>query len=463
MTSSRFHKLFLVTGFVFLLASCAAPPPPTPSIAIVGGTLIDGTGRPPVADSMVVIQGERFSAVGPRSEVAIPDGAQVINADGTTILPGLIDGHCHYEEWGDELYLAFGVTTCPDIQGNDPEPLVVKRDAVANGSIRGPRLWLAGLTIDGPVPPQASARRRARSGIIVETPEAAREAVRLMVGQGADGLKFYDYLTPELAKAATDEAHRLGRPVFAHSLDIFSSADAGYDTIEHFWAVVYTSIQDQKRKEELDLHRNSGKIATKEFQIYFQPERMDEIVQVLVENNIHWSPSWSTWFRPYSPRAEEMKARELALILDPRFGVDREQFQAVQALFTDYENLPADRKDQLLKSYRDLEEFTRRFVAAGGKIHAGSDPDRVLPAFGLHAELEMLVEAGLTTEQVIQAASMNVAQAWRKEADYGSVEPGKVADLVMVRGDLTHDIAAVENVGNFEMVFQDGRRVAGSR
>lgn len=463
MTSSRSPEHFLPAALLLFLASCGSPAPQTKSIAIVGGTLMDGTGRPPVTDAAVVIEGDRFRQVGARAEVTIPEGAEVIDAAGATILPGLIDGHCHYEDWADELYLAFGVTTCPDISGNDPEPLVPRREAIAKGAIRGPRLWLAGLTIDGPVPPEASASRRARSGIIVETPEQARKAVQSLVEKGVDGLKFYDYLTPETAKAAADEAHRRGRPVFAHSLDIFAAAAAGYDSVEHFWAVVYTSIQDPKRKAELDVARNSGKISTREFQVYLQPEKMDAIVRALVDHNMHWSPTWATWFRPYSSRAAEMKAQELALIRDERFGVPPEQAKAVEDLYADFENAAPERKAQLLAGYHHLEDFTRRFVAAGGKLHAGSDPDRVLPAYGLHVELDLLVAAGLAPVQAIQAASLNVAQAWRKEADYGSVEPGKVADLVVVRGDLTRDISATENAANFEMVFQGGQRVAGSR
>lgn len=463
MTSSKLAKQFLLGALLLFLASCGSPAPQTKSIAIVGGTLIDGTGRPPVPDAAVVIEGERFRQVGPRSEVTIPENAEVIEAGGTTILPGLIDGHCHYEEWADDLYLAFGVTTCPDIAGNDPEPLVPRREAILKGAIRGPRLWLAGLTVDGPVPPQASARRRARSGMIVQTPEEARKAVQTLVNQGVDGLKFYDYLAPDVAKAAAEEAHRLGRPVFAHSLDIFAAADAGYDSVEHFWSVVYTSMHDPKRKAELDLARNSGQISTREFQVYFEPERMDEIVRALVDHNIHWSPTWATWFRPYSPRAAEMKAQELALIADSRFGVAREEAKAVQDLYAAFDNTPPERKAELLKGYHGLEEFARRFVAAGGKIHAGSDPDRVLPAYGLQVELELLVEAGLTPVQAIQAASLNVARAWRKDKDYGSVEPGKVADLAVVRGDLMRDISATQDVANFELVFQAGQRQAGSR
>ena len=463
MTSTRFLRQFFPAAFLLFLASCGNPTPRTRTIAIVGGTLIDGTGRPPVADAAVVIEDGRFQQVGERAEVTIPEGAEVIEADGTTILPGLIDGHCHYEEWADELYLAFGVTTCPDISGNDSGPLVPRRRAIASGSIRGPRLWLTGLTIDGPVPLGVTQRRRARSGIVVETPDEARQAVQFQVEKGVDGLKFYDYLTPEAAKAAAEEAHRRGRPVFGHSLDIFAAADAGYDSVEHFWAVVYTSIQDPARKAELDLERNSGQIGTGEFLVYFETERMDEIVRALVDNNIHWSPAWATWFRPYSSRAAEMKTQELTLISDPRFAIPPDQIQVVEDLYAAFENAAPQRQEELREGYRNLEEFARRFVAAGGKIHAGSDPNRVIPAYALHVELDLLVAAGLTPVQAIQAASLNVAQAWRKEADYGSVEPGKVADLAIVRGDLIRDITAMQNVANFEMVFQDGRRVVGSR
>ena len=102
----------------------------------------------------------------------------------------------------------------------------------------------------------------------------------------------------------------------------------------------------------------------------------------------------------------------------------------------------------------------RRFVAAGGKIHAGSDPHRTFPpAFPLHVELQLLVDAGLTPVQAIQAASLNVAEAWQKDTDYGSVEKGKVADLAIVRGDVIQDIAATQNV---ESVFLDGKLVGGS-
>ena len=463
-------KLFVGT-ILLVLSFCGTLWAQTRPIAILGSTLIDGSGRPAVTDAAIVIQGGRFQEVGRRGRVRIPEGAEVIEAGGKTILPGLIDGHCHYQDWMDELYLAYGVTTCPDIYGNAPELLTAKRAAIQNGATRGPRLWLAGSTLDGPLPPQTQESRRARSGVIVTTPAEARQAVQNLVAKGVDGLKFYEYMAPEVARSAAEEAHRLGRPVFGHARDIFVAAEVGYDSIEHFSAVVYSSIADQQRKTDLEAARISGQIGTGEFHVYLESDRpewqgrdgrRDRIIRLMVDKNIHWSPTWATWFRPYSSRAADMKQQELALFQDSRFRIPVERARVVEELYAAYEQATPERRAELAQGFRKLEDFVRRFVAAGGKLHAGSDPNRVTPAFALHVELDLLVAAGLTPVQAIQAASQNVAQAWRKDKDYGSVEQGKVADLVIVSGDLTQDITATQNVENVELVFQGGRLVGGS-
>ena len=135
--------------------------------------------------------------------------------------------------------------------------------------------------------------------------------------KGVDGYKFFERLSPQVAKAAAEEAHRLGRPVFAHSLDIFVAADAGYQSVEHSWSVAYTSIQDPKKKAELDSARMNRKITTAEVHAYMEPEMFDRIIKAMVAKNIHWSPTWGTTFRALSPRAQQMKQHELTLLKDP--------------------------------------------------------------------------------------------------------------------------------------------------
>ena len=137
---------------IAFITFCSLAEAQTKAVAIVGGTLIDGTGRAPLEDSAVVMLNGRIQAVGKRGEVAIPQDAEVIDAKGKSILPGLIDGHCHYRDWMGEIYLAYGVVTCPNISNNPVEWIIAQREGVKNGSIRGPRVWASANIIDGPPP-----------------------------------------------------------------------------------------------------------------------------------------------------------------------------------------------------------------------------------------------------------------------------------------------------------------------
>jgi imidazolonepropionase-like amidohydrolase len=296
-----------------------------------------------------------------------------------------------------------------------------------------------------------------RNSIIVRTEEEARQAVRAHVEKGMDGFKFLERLAPEVAKAAADEARRLGRPVIAHSLDIFSAVDAGYTSVEHSWAVMFTTIRDARKKAEVDMDRMTGKVSTVELHTYIEPDLFDPIIKAMVEKDVHWSPAWATQFRALSPRAPEMKKRELAMLKDPRLRyLPAYNLESVEAYFAGFEKLAPEKRAQLVAAYKMVQDFARRYVAAGGKIHSGSDPGTLLPAYGVHAEFELMIDAGFNPLAAIQSASLNVARAWGKDQDYGSVEKGKVADLVIVRGDVMKDISATQNV---EKVFMEGKPV----
>lgn len=429
----------------------------TRPIAIVGGMLIDGTGKPAVEDSVVVFQGGRIQEAGKRGEVTMPRGAQVIDAKGKTILPGLIDGHCHYWEWMGELYLAYGVTTCPDINNSPTDWIIAQKDGVQKGKIRGPRLWISGHALDGPRPAGMPEQRWQRGSIIVRTEEEARAAVRAHVEKGMDGFKVLERVSPEVAKAIADEARKLGKPVIGHSVNMFEAIDAGYTSIEHTWAVMFTTIRDVKKRAEVDMDRMNGRVGTVEAHVNMVPDQFDEIIKAMIAKDIHWSPAWATQFRALSPRAAEMKKRELATLKNPRLSyLPPYNLESVQGYFAGFEKMTPERRAPIEAAYKLVQDFARRYVAAGGKMHSGSDPGTLLPAYGLHAELELAIDAGLTPLLAIQSASLNVAKAWGKDKDYGSVEKGKVADLVIVRGDVMKDISATQNV---EKVFMDGKPV----
>src|SRR3989337_3022438 len=147
---------------------------------VQGGRLIDGTGRPPIENSIIVIQGGRFQAVGRSGEVAIPAGAEVIDVKGKTVLPGFIDGHGHLEDFHGELYLHLGITTCANIELYQDGPWTrAQKQGTALGKIRGPRIWMSGRAIGGTgTGHDAFGSRTFCAKIIVTNTDERRPAVR---------------------------------------------------------------------------------------------------------------------------------------------------------------------------------------------------------------------------------------------------------------------------------------------
>jgi hypothetical protein len=246
--------LMMLTADLLPVAVKSQTTAPVRPLVIQGGTLIDATGRPPLQDVVIVIEGERIKAVGKRGDVAIPKGSRIIDVKGKTILPGLIDGHCHLLDFVGELYLHLGITTCPDITQNDDDWTMAQRDGTNLGKIRGPRIWSTGTRLVGPPPAWA---RRAESGHLVKSVEEARAVVRRKKEMGLDIVKFNEYVEPEVIKAGAEEANRLGLPVTCHCLDVFLAAEAGFAGVEHHWVPGMTSISDADHKR-LNIYAGGG-------------------------------------------------------------------------------------------------------------------------------------------------------------------------------------------------------------
>jgi len=454
--------LGLFGGFLALVAlaaslaarSDAQTVGPARTMVILGGTLIDATGRPPIENAVIVIEGERIKAVGRQGDVTYPKDSRIINMKGKTLLPGLIDGHCHLVDFMGDLYLHLGITTCPDITQNEDEWTLAQRDGTALGRIRGPRIWSTGIRIVGPPPSWA---RRVETGRVVRTAEEARAVVRRKKELGMDIVKFNEYTAPEAVRAGADEANKLGLPVTCHCLDVFLAAESNFAGVEHHWGALMTSIADVKKRWEIHEARMTGKIDTADLPTYYQEENFDKIVKAMVDKNVSWSPTIATWFRPISPSGARFKEEELALFKDPNAaylpGVLREQ---ALGQYARYEAFPPERLNQAKAGYAKIQDFMRRFVKAGGIIRAGSDPNNGVPGLGVIQEMVMFVESGLTPMQAIQAATINVAKSFRKDKDFGTIEPGKFADVIAVDGNPLEDMWAVHNV---RMVMLGGKLV----
>jgi hypothetical protein len=430
---------------------------PEQTLVVRGGRLIDGTGRAPIDNSVIVIRAGRFQAVGRGGEVSVPADAQVIDVNGKTVLPGFIDGHGHLEDFHGELYLHLGITTCANIEIYQDGPwTLAQKQGTDLGKIRGPRIWMSGRAIGGvSTGHDAFGSRTARDNIIVTTPDEVRKAVQRKKELGCEILKVNEFLSLDLLKVAVDEAHGLGMSVAAHSWDVVGSVNAGVDAIEHIWSVGYSSILYVPARRKLAEDRLGGVIDQELAGAYYQTENFDAVIGAMVERQVAWTPTIAKWLRPFSPSAKRFREKENQILNDPNAdlpaSVRTVTDNAYDKLLKRY--TPAQR-EQAKIGYDKASEFIRRFVQAGGTLKEGSDPPRGMAALLMHQALAMDVEAGVSPMKAIQAATLNVARTFKKDRDYGSVEPGKFADLSIVEGNPLEDIWTTQNV---KMVIMDGK------
>ena len=390
--------------------AASLPKPEAPKrLALVGGTLIDGTGRPPVPGANVLIVDGRIVAAGPSAKVPVPKGFTVIDASGRTVMPGLWDMHAHYEqaEWG-PIYLASGVTTVRDC-GNELEFIASARDANDRGGV-GPRLLLAGL-VDG-------TDRMALGVARVDTEAQVKEWVERYRRAGFRQIKIYSSVRPEMVPVVVREAHAAGLTVTGHIPDgmtIGQGIDAGMDMVNHISYAVDAVQPKGKRFQPLDPDSPAARalIAT----MVAHRTVFDDTLAIY-ESFVHG---------PAKPEEIEpglaFVAPELRTPLRSMFGTGLPLGGAV------------------------IGSWARLVVAmqkAGVPVVAGTD--QTVPGFSLHRELELYVAAGMAPMDAIRAACAVPAKAMGLDREVGTLEAGRRADVLIVDGDPLKDIADTRRV-----------------
>jgi imidazolonepropionase-like amidohydrolase len=388
-------------------------------VAIVGATLIDGRGGAPVRDSAVVVRGDRVVAAGPRAAVRVPQGAKVVEGSGLTLVPGLFDSHFHIEK--DDplpaLFLSHGVTSL-----RDPGQWVEAYDNARKGPGPIPRLFLMGPHLDSPPAAYPS------DSYIVRDAEEARLAVNRFADEGASGVKVYFRLPLGLIEVVTQAAHARGLPVTAH-LEIVDAGDAiraGLDGVEHATSFG-TALLPLRAAEQ-----------------YRQA--------VLADNGARREGRYQVWdaIDLDSPRARAL------------FKLVAERGTFVSPTLAVFERQPGDKDttDVHVRGFKKMEAFVGRAQREGARIVVGSHSDvpHAERGWAYQRELELLVESGLTPMQAIVAGTLENARFFHADDRLGSVEPGKLADLVLVEGDPLADISAMRRV---RRVMLAGRWVAG--
>jgi imidazolonepropionase-like amidohydrolase len=396
------------------------------NFALVGGTLIDGNGGPPVANAVVIVKQGRISAAG--AGIKVPRGMTVIETRGKSILPGLWDMHAHYEqvEWG-PIYLAAGVTTARDV-GNEFEFITGVRDAIAAGRGVGPRLLLAGI-VDGNSPYALGVDR-------ADTPEQAVAMVQRYHAAGFQQMKIYSSVKAEIVAAIAAEAHRLGMTVTGHiprGMDAYQGVEAGMDQINHI-TYVYQVMRTpppvgspDSVKPTFDLQSAESERAVAFLAAHHTV--VDPTI-ALYEIFLHPENVPVSTFEPGVARV----APELAGPLN-HTGVPAADSAAAQARFA------------------DLLSIIGALHRAGVPIVAGTD--QAVPGYSLHREMELYVKAGFTPMEAIQAATLVPARAMGVQHDVGTLTAGKRADILVVEGNPLEDITALRNV---RLVVAGGRR-----
>lgn len=400
------------------------------TLAVVGATLIDGTGAAPLPDAAVVIQKGRIVAAGPRSKVKIPRRAKVVDAQGKTILPGLWDMHAHFEqvEWG-PIYLAAGVTTVRDC-GNEFEFITAVRDAIAQRRGLGPKLLLAGV-VDGTGPMALGVER-------VDTPEQARLWVDRYHTAGFQQMKIYSSVKLEELKAVADEAHRLGMTVTGHvpeGLNAFQVISAGQDQINHIGYIA--DILGPK------LPPSAG------FRERFEAEANLNLDSSEARKALTFLKEHHTVVDPTMALSEFMTATTAKPPAGFEPGVNKVAPELAEQL-TDV-GPPSDRSKM-------VEAVFAKEVAIVGALHRAGIPvvagtDQTVPGYSLHREIELYVQAGFTPMEAIQAATIVPARVMGMEKQSGTVEKGKRGDLILINGNPLEDI---HNTRNVEYVITNG-------
>jgi imidazolonepropionase-like amidohydrolase len=399
-------------------------------IALVGGTLIDGTGRDPVPDSVVVIEKGRIVDAGPKSRVKIPSGAQKVDARGKTILPGLWDMHAHFEqvEWG-PIYLAAGATTVRDC-GNEFEFITAVRDAVAGGRGLGPRLLLAGI-VDGTGPSAIGVER-------VDTPEQAKMWTDKYHDAGFQQMKIYSSVQLEEVKIVAEEAHRLGMTVTGHvpiGLNAYQTIEAGQDQINHIPYIVDIMVPTLPADATRLDHANAAA------NLDLNSPAAQKAIVFLVQHGTVVDPTLAL-FEFFSAST----ARPAASIEPGVLKVAPE----LQAILTDV-GPPSPQADISEKVFAKELAVVGALHKAGVPIVAGTD--QTVPGHSLHREIELYVQAGFTPMEAIQAATIVPARVMGLDKEVGTVEAGKRADVIILDG---NPLESIRNIRKVEFVITNG-------
>ncbi|MDX1493113.1 MAG: amidohydrolase family protein [Longimicrobiales bacterium] len=418
---------------------------PRGTVALTNAKLYDGTGAPPREGQTIVLQGDRIAAVGPTGSVDIPADARVLDLTGQTVIPGLVGLHNHsyytggygraaqLSFSGSRLYLASGVTTIRTTGAQQPyAELNLKREIDA-GRVIGPTMFTTGPYLTGE---QSSSQTMTR----LEGPEQARRVVRYWSEEGVDWFKAYTWISRAELGAAIEEAHRHGVKVTAHlcSVGYREAVALGIDNLEH-GLFANSEYDPDKRPDECPPGFRSGYA-----DLDIQGPEVQATFRDMIENDVPMTSTLVVY--EISVAGREPIDERVFDVLAPEIAEEVREISIQRR---------AGRGAIDPAVYQKALEYEKAFVEAGGLLAAGVDPTgygAAPPGFGDQRNYELLLEAGFTPAEVIQIMSHNGAKVLGIDDEVGTIQAGKVADLVVIDADL----AEAGDLHDTSIVFRHG-------
>jgi len=422
--------------FQSLASTLAHHPPNGAALVIRDANLFDAERATVVPHTTIVVEGNRIKSVGPAASITSPPGAMVIDAAGKMVLPGLWDMHVHIQPGDDGLmHVAAGVTSARDM-GNDTTALLKLRKLINSGKLIGPRLVMAGM-MDSPGPYQVP------EGIFVTTEAEAKAGVDRYAALGFEQIKIYSSMKPELVPTIVQRAHEHGLRVSGH-VPAFMTAEQvvkeGFDEIQHTNFLMLNfmdTVRDTRAMSRFTAVAADG--AT----LDFSSARVRNFLQLLHDRHTVIDPTLATFEDMFVGRPGKVSTS---------YGMVADRFPAQlrRSLYGGGLPVPAGMDGRYVASYDAMVKMVGEAYRAGVTIVAGTD---AMPGFTLHRELELYVRAGLPPAEVLRIATLGAAKVMKHDDERGSVAVGKLADLIIVPGDPTHDISDIRRV---ETVMKDG-------
>ena len=389
--------------------------------------IVDGTGARPTDDGRLLIDGDRIVQVGPASEVNAPADAERVELTGRTVMPGLIDLHFHIEK--DPALalrqLSHGVTTFRD-PGQWNDRFDELRRTIAADGLPGPRIFTTGPHIDGEGPAYPA------DSVVARDPEEARRLAERAVREGASALKIYFRLPFASAKAVIGvcEAHRIPCTAHLEILDAGELIDAGLHGIEHITSFGTSLVP----RREAEAYRQAVLAAN--------DARRDGRYRLFAGADLDGAAAHALYaiLRTRRPWVDPTLAVFERRAAQPPAGASPEHAAMLAA------------------GFRKMQQLTRRIADEGARVVVGGHTEVPFAGRGEAPwrELELLVDSGFTPLEAITAATGTAAAFLYREREIGTLRAGLKADVVIVRGDPTQNIAAIRAV---ERVMVDGRWV----